>query len=159
MRIVRMNRNQTDYIVGLVEVNGASATPREDFTYLSSQMASISPSTMNSNSYSPTFSPTNCPSVVSSATGTNSDQWLAPATPLPPSPNQALCACEMSQLQCVSSSTDETTYQNDFNYICGAVQGACSGINTNISDGSYGAYGMCSPQQQLSFAMNKYYQA
>ena len=126
-------------------------------------MATISPSSMNSNSYSPTFSPTTCPSVVTStastATGSGSVQWLAPATPLPPSPNGALCSCEMTQLQCVSTSNDQDTYEADFNYICGSANGICAGINTNISDGSYGAYGMCSPQQQLSFAMNKYYQA
>ena len=119
---------------------------------------------MNSNSYNPTFSPTSCPSIVTAssagATDSNSAEWLAPATPLPPSPNAAVCACEMSQLQCVSSSTDQTTYQDDFDYICGAVRGACDGINTNVTGGgTYGAYGMCSAQQKLSFAMNKYYQA
>lgn len=126
-------------------------------------MAKVSPSSTNSNSYNPTFSPTICPSVVTSAnaaaTDSNSEVWLAPATPLPPPPNPALCACQMSTLQCVSDSTDQSTYEADFNYICGAVQGACSGINRNASDGAYGAYGMCSPQQQLSYAMNKYYQA
>ena len=152
-----------NHIAGLVNVNGNNVSPLPDFTALSSQMAKVSPSSTDSNSYNPTFSPTTCPSIVTSAnptaTDSNSELWLAPATPLPPPPNPQLCACQMSTLQCVSSSTDETTYEADFNYICGAVQGACSGINRNVSDGSYGAYGMCSPQQQLSYAMNKYYQA
>ncbi|KAL9055370.1 MAG: hypothetical protein Q9162_003567 [Coniocarpon cinnabarinum] len=148
---------------GLVSVDGNNVSPLADFTHLSSRMASVSPSSTNSDSYNPTFSPTNCPSVVTSAAPSTADaseqQWLAPATPLPPSPNPELCSCEMSQLQCVSTSDNQDTYQDDFNYICGQVRGACAGINTNITTGSYGVYGMCSPQQQLSFAMNKYYQA
>lgn len=121
-------------------------------------MAKVTPSSINRNDYNPTFSPTTCPSVVT-ATGSDAVEWLAPATPLPPSPNNALCECEMSQLQCVSTSNDATTYADDFGYICGNTAGACNGTNSNITVGSYGAFGMCSPQQKLSYDMNKYYQA
>ena len=51
------------------------------------------------------------------------------------------------------------SYKDDFDYICSNSRGACDGINTNITTGNYGAYGMCSDQQKLSYAMNKYYQA
>jgi 1,3-beta-glucanosyltransferase GAS1 len=44
-----------------------------------------------------------------------------------------------------------------FNYICGLKGNYCQGIAHNGSTGVYGAYSMCSPQQQLSVAMDAYY--
>jgi hypothetical protein len=44
-----------------------------------------------------------------------------------------------------------------FNYICGNDNNACIGINSNATTGTYGAYSMCDAYQQLSFAMNSYY--
>ena len=35
----------------------------------------------------------------------------------------------------------------------------CAGINRNHTVGPYGAYGMCTPKEQLAFALNAYYKA
>ena len=118
-------------------------------------MASVSPSSTDINAYNPALTTPSCPDVTS----TGSAQWLATATPLPPTPNQALCQCEMNTLGCVSSSNDPNTYGNDFNYICGSGGSVCNGIAANGTTGQFGAYGMCSPQQQLSFVMNQYFKA
>lgn len=145
---------------GLVNVNGNSVSPRQDFSYLSSQMATISPSSTNMNDYNPTFSPTSCPAVVTATSGTNSQLWLAQATPLPPTPNQEVCNCVMSTLNCVSNSNDAESYMGDFNYICGLNNGQyCQGIAGNATTGTYGALSQCNPQQQLSWVMNQYYNA
>lgn len=47
-----------------------------------------------------------------------------------------------------------------FGFICGEKKGQyCQGINKNATAGPYGAYGMCSAKQQLSFAVNAYAKA
>jgi hypothetical protein len=57
----------------------------------------------------------------------------------------------------VNPSTSENNYGDLFNYVCGHDNKACDGIAHNGSTGSYGAYGMCSPSEQLSFVFNQYY--
>lgn len=105
--------------------------------------------------YNPSVTTPGCPGVTS----TGESQWLATATPLPPTPNQGLCQCLTGILGCVSSDNDMTSYEDDFDYICGSGGNVCNGITANGTTGQYGAYGMCSPQQQLSFVMNQYYKA
>jgi hypothetical protein len=137
---------------GLVQVSGSSVSKLSDFTAYSTQMASISPSGVNSASYSPTNSAAACPSVTA---GT----WEAVATPLPPVANQALCSCMIAEAACVVKSTvDTTAYGTLFNQVCGYGT-SCAGIQANGTTGSYGAYGMCNATEQLSFAFNQYYLA
>lgn len=101
-------------------------------------------------SYSPSNSPAACPKEGS--------DWDAMATPLPPTPNAQLCKCMTDTLGCVvNPSTSENNYGDLFNYVCGHDNKACDGIAHNGSTGSYGAYGMCSPSEQLSFVFNQYY--
>ncbi|KAI9670228.1 MAG: 1,3-beta-glucanosyltransferase gas1 [Alyxoria varia] len=150
-------QEENDY--GLVNVDGDEVNPRPDFTSLSSQMAKVDPSSTNIDGYtppSPATSWSDCPSVVT--TGPSSAIWLAEASPLPPTPNQELCQCLMDTLDCVSTSNNANSYGRDFNFICGEDPGACAGIAANATTGRYGAYGQCSPQEQLSFVMNRYYQ-
>jgi 1,3-beta-glucanosyltransferase GAS1 len=102
-------------------------------------------------SYTPTNSPASCP------TG---DGWAAAATPLPPTPNAQLCQCMTDTLGCVvNPSTNSDNYGQLFNYVCGHDSKACDGIAHNATLGDYGAYGMCSPSEQLSFVFNAYYKA
>ena len=61
-------------------------------------------------------------------------------------------------LSCVvNPSTSENNYGNLFGYVCQHDPKACAGIAANASTGTYGAYGMCSPSEQLSFVFDQYY--
>ena len=121
-----------------------------DFTALSSQIAQITPSGINSASYTPTNTvPQSCPAVGST--------WAAKATPLPPTANAELCSCMMSSLSCVvSPSVKETAYTDLFSVVCGMPGSPCAGIEHNATTGTYGAYGMCNATEQLGFALNQY---
>ncbi|KAF7198092.1 1,3-beta-glucanosyltransferase [Pseudocercospora fuligena] len=135
---------------GLVTVDGNSVTTNDDFDNLKSQLGKISPTGVNSASYSPTNSPASCPSGGS--------DWNAKATPLPPSPNKQLCSCMYTSLGCVvAGNTDTDNYGDLFGTVCGLGDDVCAGITANASTGSYGAYSMCNSTEQLAFAFNQYY--
>lgn len=135
---------------GLVTVSGNSVSKLADYTYLSSQMAQVSATGVNSASYTPSHTvPQNCPSVGST--------WAAQATPLPPIADKTLCECMVSSLSCVvSPSVNEEDYGTLFGVVCGLGDNVCAGIAHNATTGTYGAYGMCNSTEQLSFAMNQY---
>jgi len=136
--------------VGLVSVVGDTVSKLPDFTALSSQLAMASPSSTSSADYTVTNTvPQACP-----ATGAN---W-AEASVLPPIANADLCSCMVSSLSCVAStglSGNETAEL--FNTVCGLDKSSCNGISADATTGIYGAYSMCEPYQQLSFAFNRYY--
>jgi hypothetical protein len=136
---------------GLVTVDGSSVSTLADYNALSTQLASISPSGVNSASYSPTNTVArDCP-----ATGT---AWHA-ASSLPPTPNQALCSCMENSLACVVNPNVNTSSFGDlFGTVCGLKSG-CAGITANSTTGTYGAYSMCNPSQRLSWAFNNYFVA
>ncbi|KAF2096327.1 beta-1,3-glucanosyltransferase [Rhizodiscina lignyota] len=138
---------------GLVTVSGNSVSTLVDFSYLSKEIATATPSGVNSNSYNPTVTaPQSCPEVGAT--------WLAEATPLPPSPNEQLCQCMVKALSCVvSDSTSSDDYSDLFGTVCGLGADNCAGIQANATTGKYGAYSMCNPKEQLSFAFNQYYQS
>lgn len=138
---------------GLVSVSGTSVSTLTDFENLSSRIATISPTGVNSASYTATNSPQACPTV-----GTD---WEAASSPLPPSPNQQLCTCMYNSLTCVvKASVDSSDYADLFSTVCGLDNGkACDGITANGTTGTYGAYGMCDAKEQLAYALNAYYQA
>lgn len=92
-----------------------------------------------------------CPKVT---TG----KWEAESDPLPPTANAQLCSCMLETLSCVvADKVTEKDYGDMFGFICGEKDGQyCQGINKNATSGPYGAYGMCSNKEQLSFAVNAY---
>lgn len=140
---------------GLVEVDDSSnsVSTREDFNALSSQIASISPSSVNGADYNPTnTAPANCPSV--GPTWAASDQ-------LPPTPNRELCQCMYNALTCIPNGVSDENAGELFGQVCGLGQnsGVCDGIAKNASMGQYGAYGMCNATEQLGWALNAYYLA
>lgn len=136
---------------GLVELtsNDASVSPYPDFTSLQSQLASISPTITQRSAYTPANSAPACPTVDAS--------WQAEASPLPPSPNNQLCSCMAASLQCNIESTNEESYADVFNFICGANEDFCAGIARNATTGSYGGYSGCDPKDQLAWVANQYY--
>ncbi|ETI29502.1 hypothetical protein G647_01955 [Cladophialophora carrionii CBS 160.54] len=135
---------------GLVSVDGNSVSTLADFNALSSQIAKISPTGVNSASYSPTNTAgAACPSV-------NND-WQASSS-LPPTPNQELCECMFNALTCRPNNVDSEDVGELFGVVCGLADGVCDGITANATTGDYGAYGMCNPEQQLGWALNTYYE-
>jgi hypothetical protein len=98
------------------------------------------------------YTPSN---TVAAACPTVDANWQA-ASNLPPTPNQNLCQCMYESLTCVvSNSVDTEQYGQLFNEVYG--YGVTGGISANGTTGKYGAYGMCPPDQQLSFAFDQYY--
>lgn len=114
-------------------------------------MALVTPSNTPMSLYATsTLSVQACPTLDAS--------WSATPTPLPPTPNSALCNCMVAGLACrVNNSTSSDIYGDLFNYICANDTNACVGITSNGTTGVYGAYSGCTPEQQLSFVMNRFY--
>jgi 1,3-beta-glucanosyltransferase GAS1 len=62
-------------------------------------------------------------------------------------------------LTCVpSSEVNNNNVGALFGLVCGLGQDTCAGIAANATSGTYGAYGMCNPQQQIGWALNAYYE-
>ncbi|RKF79475.1 1,3-beta-glucanosyltransferase [Golovinomyces cichoracearum] len=137
---------------GLVSVSGGKVTKLPDFNVFSNQLNKVSPSNTPASAYQVTNTvPQKCPTVGPS--------WSASSN-LPPIANPDLCTCMMSSLSCVAKpdlSGDDTGKL--FSSVCGLDSQACGGISANATTGKYGAYSMCLPSQQLSFAMDQYYKS
>jgi 1,3-beta-glucanosyltransferase GAS1 len=130
-------------------VDGSSASKLEDFTALSSQLASVTPSGVQMSQYSPTNTvPSSCPSVGSA--------WQA-ASALPPTPDADLCGCMAKAVTCtVSDSVTDDDLAKLFGLLCGLPGNPCAGIAASPSNGTYGAYSMCKPREQMAFALDTY---
>jgi len=138
--------------IGLVSVDGTSVSKLPDFTSLSSQLAKATPASTSSADYTVT----NTVAQACPATGT---AWSA-AEALPPIANSETCSCMIDSLSCkANSGLSGEVIASLFSTVCGLDSSACDGVTGNATTGIYGAYSMCSPAQQLSFAMNQYYVA
>lgn len=136
---------------GLVELNGDKVEPNEDYENLKKEIAKVKPSGVKMSAYTPTnTAPASCPKV--------GDDWEAKSDPLPPVANAQACECMMDTVTCtVKDNVDEDNYGDIFGYICGQNDGEyCAGINRDSSIGPYGAYSMCTPKQQLAWALHQY---
>ncbi|CAK7902673.1 pH-responsive protein 2 [[Candida] anglica] len=137
-------QEENDY--GLVTVDGKSVSTLADYTNLKSQLAKISPSLATSTA-SVSASVTSCP--------TGGSGWAA-STNLPPTPDQEICDCMQSSLDCiVNSKISSDDYQDLFAYVCDQV--SCEGITGNGTTGDYGSYSPCSNKARLDFVLNLYY--
>lgn len=135
---------------GLVTVSGGKVSKLPDFAAFSKQLANVAPSNTPASEYSVT-------NTVAQACPTTGSSWAA-SSKLPPIANADLCTCMMSSLSCTANSglsSNETATL--FSSVCGLDSKACVGISANATTGTYGAYSMCLPHQQLSFAMDQYY--
>lgn len=145
-------QEENDY--GLVSIGSDDkVTTMDDFGYLASELASITPTSGKASEVSATATTTvDCPA----STLTN---WNA-ATVLPPSPNADVCNCLDSGAACaIKDSVDTEDYEDIFGYICSASPDACLGIAKNGSTGEYGSFAGCNPKEQLNWVMNAYYSA
>jgi len=132
---------------GIVNANGGSVIPTDDFENLSSHMASMSPSSTDTASYTPTLSPQACPSPLAT--------FLA-STELPPTSIPALCDCMMLTLTWVAnpniSRDDAISAISD---VCDQQLIICLSINANITTGAYRAYSVCNITARTSFAFDQ----
>lgn len=149
---------------GLVVINSAtSLTLLPDYNNLKAQLQSINPKRININNYNPTGQLQSCPQT-NAANG-----WPIVSSPLPPTPNQPACNCMFQQLQCRSTTGDQSTIAgNDavkkqigdaLNFLCGSNPAYCAAIGTNSASATYGQWSTCSSLERLSWAMNQYYLA
>ncbi len=135
---------------GLVSVSGNSVSTLQDFNNLKTQIAKVHPTGVQMSAYTPSNSAASCPAENSN--------WRAAATPLPPTPNKQLCSCMTASLSCVvNPKTSASKYGSLFNYACAKNPKGCQGFVSNGQKGNYGAYSMCDPSEQLSWALNEYY--
>jgi hypothetical protein len=140
---------------GLATVSNGKVTTNKDFENLSKQIAKATPSGVKMADYNPAnTAAAACPKVTAGS-------WEAQSSPLPPAANVNLCSCMVDTLSCVvADNVVEKDYSDMFGFVCGEKKGQyCTGINKNATSGPYGAYGMCSSKEQLSFAVNAYAKA
>jgi hypothetical protein len=137
---------------GLVEIENGEVKTNKDYENLKKQISKVNPKGVKMSEYNPTNTKAaECPDV--------GDDWEAVSDPLPPVANAEACDCMMDTLSCVvSDRLSEDSYGELFGVVCGYNDGEyCAGINRNTTNmPDYGAYGMCTPKQQLSFALNQY---
>lgn len=134
---------------GLVSASGDSVSTLEDFSYYSKEMNSISPSLAKTADVGSSSTVTlSCPASAST--------WKASPS-LPPKPDQDVCDCVSSSLQCVlSDKVDEDDYGDFFGTLCGLVN--CSAVSADGDKGKYGAVSFCSSKDKLSYLLNMYYE-
>jgi 1,3-beta-glucanosyltransferase GAS1 len=134
---------------GLVSTSGTVVSALADFTSYSSQIAKVTPSSTFASSYVITNTVTpSCPTGPS----------FSASPTLPPVVNQNVCSCMISSLTCIAkpgldSATALSAYQN----ICGTTAESCPGLHGNGSNGTYGAFSICTINERLSWALNMLY--
>ncbi|KAK7694316.1 hypothetical protein QCA50_001498 [Cerrena zonata] len=133
-----------------------SVQTSDDFNRLKTQYGQVSPPNSPSKSSAGSTSFPSCPQQNST--------FLA-STTLPPTPNDAACACLESALSC--QFTPKTVNVSDIvgpllDTACsllGQAGGSCDQISGNGSSGTYGAVSACDPSTKLSFVMTQFYEA
>lgn len=138
---------------GLVTVSGTSVKTLTDYSAFSTEIVKATPTGVVKASYTPTNTALRACPTVDASWGASSD--------LPPTPNEDLCNCMVASLTCVvKDSVDSKAYGDLFDYFYGLGNSAyTAGIAANGTTGEYGAYSMCELKDQLSWAMNAYYEA
>ncbi|EMD41638.1 glycoside hydrolase family 72 protein [Gelatoporia subvermispora B] len=139
-----------------ISADGSTVTTGQDFDNLKTQYTEVSPPNSPSQSSAGSTSFPSCP-----AENTN----LLASTTLPPTPNDAACACLESALSCqFTPDTSNTTsiigvLINEACSLLGAQGGSCDDISGNGTSGVYGRVSACDPSVELSYVMSEYYEA
>ncbi|KAJ7785907.1 1,3-beta-glucanosyltransferase [Mycena metata] len=142
---------------GLVNISsdGTTVTPNQDFNNLVSQYGQVTFVNSPSMSSASASSFPACPTANSS--------WAASNT-LPPTPNDAACACLENALSCqfqTTSSNYSTLVGTLIDTACsllGTSNGTCDPIGGDGSTGAYGLLDTCDPITKLSFVFSQYYE-
>lgn len=139
-----------------ISADGATVTPSSDFNALVSQYGQTNPPNTPLQSAAGTTSYPGCPA--------QNTTWLA-STNLPPTPNNAACACLEKDLSCqftpeISNFTVVVgELLNDGCSLLAQSGGNCNDIGSSGASGTYGRVSYCDPQTKLSFVFTQYYQA
>ena len=97
---------------------------------------------------------TNTAAAACPPTGT---AWQASEN-LPPVVNPDLCACMVASLSCApNAKLTGDQIGETFGFVCGADAKACAGTDRDPQTGVYGAYSMCTGEQQVAFVVDQYY--
>lgn len=122
-----------------------------DFNTLKTQLAKVKPSNTAMADYKIT-------NTAAASCPTTNTKW-ASSEKLPPIVNPELCECMVNSLSCAAASgLSGEDIGETFGLVCGTDPKACEGIKRDPETGVYGAYSMCTGEQQLSFALDQYYQ-
>ncbi|KAI5304459.1 1,3-beta-glucanosyltransferase gas1 [Ascosphaera pollenicola] len=134
---------------GLVKVSGNKVTTLDDFDNLKKQIETVSPKGVKMSDYKPENSPGKCPF---------SSDWLA-SSKLAPTPNSEACKCKVQSLGCkLKSNVSKKKYPDLFDTIYSFGSKYTADIYSNGTSGLYGAFSMCDASDQLSIAIDSYYQ-
>jgi 1,3-beta-glucanosyltransferase GAS1 len=121
--------------LGLVNVMGNTVEETPDYSSLSSQLASATPSSTPIGKWpTTTKDQIPCPTLDRS--------WSAD-TVLPPIPSEGICACMLQSLKCVGGSNiTEQASIDALEILCGedGPKSECFGASGNGTTGKYGAY-------------------
>ncbi|TGO65100.1 hypothetical protein BCON_0004g00980 [Botryotinia convoluta] len=138
----------SDY--ALVNLTDNTIQLNQNYKSLSTQLAAINPSITQMSAYTPTI--TTAPSCPD-----ESATWAA-STILPPTANTLVCDCMIASLHCkVDPSTSANTITSVQATLCTSNSTICDGFTSNVTSSTYGAFSVCSPWQQVSWAINQYY--
>lgn len=135
--------------LGLVSLNGTQISALPDFTSYSSQIAKITPASTYASNYLVTNTViTSCPTGAA----------FSASPTLPPVVNQEVCSCMVSSLRCMAKpGLDSGTATSLTESICGPATEECPALHGNGSNGTYGAYSMCTSTERLSWALDVLY--
>jgi len=135
---------------GLVELS-KSGEPElmKNAKFLAKEHKAADPKGVDMDDYSPSLKAASCPKLSST--------WRAGSN-LPPTPDQDLCDCMVSDASCgVASGTSEKSYGDIFDFICSEKPALCKGIGGNATTGVYGAYHGCNDKAKVTYVLNEYY--
>lgn len=138
-----------DLYSGLVSTAGGQVAPLADFTSYSSQIAKITPTSTFASNYVVTNTFT-----ASCSTGAS----FSASPTLPPVVNQNVCGCMMNSLNCIAKiGLDAGAAESRYEQLCGTSSEDCPALHGNGSNGTYGAFSICTINQRLSWALNELY--
>ncbi|KAJ0417898.1 Glucanosyltransferase-domain-containing protein, partial [Aspergillus carlsbadensis] len=127
---------------GLVNVSNQEVTKAPAFTSYSSQFAQATPTSINSDTYSPTnTAPSDCPSTF--------------PTNLPPQPDEQYCACTLQHSLCIpADEADDALFAS----LCDESSDICALHTSNATLGVYGMYSMCNQTVEAAALLSNYTQ-